>query len=190
MNNLVIEKQSGEAFVMRKGDRIEIIDIEGHQVADLFAVCTEDYSDFFSTGVTFMMGDSLNPKVLYSNKYRPMLTIEKDDVNVHDFLIPCRRKESYRDSNQGYHPNCLDNLNAAFAAYNIEPFSSITGMSIFMNVDVLPNKRLKYNTTPSDAGNSIVFKGESDVIVGITSCSDDTSLINNRNCTPIGVKIY
>lgn len=190
MYKTVIEKQTGQAFEVRKGDRIEIIDIEGQQVSDLFAICKEDHSEFLSTGLTLMFGNSSNKKKLYSNKYRPLLSIEKDDVGVHDFLIPCCRQESYAYLNQGYHANCLDNLNDAFAEYNIAPFPSITAMSIFMSVDILSNKKLKFHATPSTAGNSIIFQAETDLIIGVTACSDNVSVINNRNCTPIGVKVY
>lgn len=59
-----------------------------------------------------------------------------------------------------------------------------------MSMDILSDKSLKYRSAPSAAGDSIVFNAEMDIIIGVTACSDNTSIVNNRICTPIGVRIY
>lgn len=185
----IIEKQTGKAFLLHTGDSIEITDIEGKQVADVFAVAKCDSLEVFSPGVTMMINRSIKPGkwyVLYSNLYRPMLTITKDDVEAHDMLVPCCRKESYaRMHSGGQHPNCLDNMNSAFAEFSITPFSSLQPLSLFLDVSVDSEQRMRYAAPRSQAGDSVMFRAEMDVIVGVTACSDDVSTCNNGLCKPV-----
>jgi len=195
----IIEKQSGQAFLLAKGDLIEVIDLEGNQVADLFAVSATDKSDFFSVGHTIMMNCSLHittGRRLCSTKYHTMLTVIKDDLGTHDMLVPCCRRESYaflqsgdNPACSGYHPNCLDNLNESFEAFGIDPFPSIQALSIGLHTEITPDQRIKFGPNISKAGDRLVFRAEMDIIVGVTACSDDQSQCNNGRCTPIKVVI-
>jgi uncharacterized protein len=47
MREILIEKQTGKAFVIKSGEHFSVIDIEGQQVADLFAVKATAYDEFF-----------------------------------------------------------------------------------------------------------------------------------------------
>ena len=48
----MVNAQSGKSFRVRKGDSIQIIDIEGKQVADFWAIRDDHLDEFFSPGVT------------------------------------------------------------------------------------------------------------------------------------------
>ena len=177
---------------MVRGDLIEVIDLEGQQVADLFIISAMEKDELFSTGHTLMMNRSLRITTgqrLCSTKYQTMLTIIKDDIAVHDLLVPCCRRESYTYPQTGYHPNCLDNLNKSFESFDIGPFPSIQALSIGLNTQITPDQSIKFGPPLSKAGDSIVFRAEMDVIVGITVCSDDQSICNNGRCKPIKVII-
>ena len=188
MAETIIEEQTGKAFLLRAGDSIEIMDIEGRQVADVYAVSAGNASEIFSPGLTMMMNRSIKPKkwyVLYSNRYRPMLTITKDDVEAHDMLVPCCCRESYDRTGGGSHPNCLDNMNKAFAEFNIPPFPSLQALSLFLDVSIGTEQQMRYGPSRSRAGDSAVFRAEMDVIVGVTACSDDVSTCNDGWCKPV-----
>jgi len=92
----IVNTQSGKSFRMSKGDSIRIIDIEGKQVADFWAIRNDHLDEFFSPGVTIDCNESLyitQGAYLYTNLYRPMFLIETDDVGRHDLLHPCCRPE-------------------------------------------------------------------------------------------------
>ena len=58
-------------------------DIDGGQVADFFAEALGQEEEFLSTGVTIDCNESLRLKVgdvLYTNRYRPMFEVVRDDV--------------------------------------------------------------------------------------------------------------
>lgn len=82
-NEFIIEGQTGKAFKVNEGDYITIVDLEGKQVVDFFAVKLNDHSEFLSTGVTIDCNESLKVKKgdnIYSNLYRVMFKIVEDDV--------------------------------------------------------------------------------------------------------------
>lgn len=118
MQEFIIAPCSGRKIEVRKGQKIEIIDIEGGQVVDFFAEMQEDAAEFVSPGVTLDCNESLRLKVgdaMYSNRYQPMLRVLYDDVGEHDLLHPCCRTEMYDffyQNGEG-HPNCLDNIKQA-----------------------------------------------------------------------------
>ena len=56
-----------------------------------------------------------------------------------------------------------------------------------MNVNVLPNGELKIDPPRSKAGDSIVFRAEMDLIVGLTACSAEMS--NNYSFKPIDFEV-
>lgn len=59
MRELMIDKQTGQAFKINKGERFSVVDIEGQQVADLFAVNASAFDEFFSAPVTIDCKESL-----------------------------------------------------------------------------------------------------------------------------------
>ena len=78
---------------------IAIIDVEGGQAADFFAVRKGKEDEYLSPSVTIDCNGSLRigvGTILYSNQYRPMLEVIEviyDDVEKHDLLFPsCSRK--------------------------------------------------------------------------------------------------
>lgn len=88
----------GISVTVKKGQYVTVTDVVGGQVADFFAESAERCDEFLSTGVTIDVNERLSLKVsdkLYSNLYRPMLTIIKDEVKKHDLLHPCCRPEMY-----------------------------------------------------------------------------------------------
>lgn len=108
----IIKPRTGKSFEVKKGKYITIVDLEGKQVADFFAVNLNNPDEILSTGVTIDCNDSLKVTVgdkIYSNLYNIMFKIIEDDVKEHDLLHPCCRLEMYDFfyENGSGHRNCL-----------------------------------------------------------------------------------
>ena len=193
MRELMIDKQTGQAFKIKSGEKFSVIDIEGQQVADLFAVNASAFDEFFSAPVTIDCKESLffsTGDILYSNKYLPMLTIIEDDVGVHDMMIPSCRLETYRHfyNVNHHHSNCFDNLNNSLKAYGIPYFNSIQPFNIFMNTTITQDKTIIINPPVSKSGSKITFRAEMDLIVGISACSITEGACNAGRCKPVLVQ--
>ena len=179
--------RGGIAFDVRKGQTVTVIDVEGGQVADFFAV-TADGKEFLSAGVTIDCNESLNLSVgdyVYSNLYNPMFRVLYDDVGRHDLIHPCCRKEMYDFfyGNGDGHPNCLDNINSALGT----DMPAVQPLNIFMNTKAFANGKIKVMPPLSKAGDKIMFIAETDVRIAVAACSVSESDCNGGKCTSIKI---
>lgn len=190
MEKYIIAAKSGRRFEVSKGQNITIIDAEGGQVADFFAVLKASEDEFISPAVTIDCNGSLNigvGTVLYSSMYRPMFEIKHDDVGKHDLLFPACSKAMYDFfyRNGKDHPNCLDNLNLALGLH--KPI--ICPVNLFMNTTVSADGKVKIGKPLSQAGDKIIMTALQDCFVGISACSVEGSDTNSGKCTSIAVLI-
>ena len=181
---------SGMCVNVEKGQHISVIDAEGGQVADFFAENAEDSDEFLSSAVTLDCHESLRLHVgdlIYTNLYRPMFRIVRDDVGEHDLLFPCCRPEMYDFfyQNGKGHPNCFDNINHALG----EKRPIIQPVNLFMRTRVDENGKITILPPKSKAGDRIVLQAMMDVRVGISACSVSEGECNDRRCSAIQVVV-
>lgn len=187
-----IAPRTGVAFTLDAGQSLTVIDPCGQQVADLLAYARDDVREIISGGRTLDYQSKLfltTGDTLWSNRSRPMLVIEADDVGRHDFLLtPCSRETFeiiYGDKDP--HRGCFGNLAAALEPYGIAPDTIPTAFNVFMNVTVAGDGTLAVEPPLSKAGDSIVFRAKMPLIIGLTACS---ALQSNNGCfKPIEYRI-
>lgn len=190
MNKYLIPPQRGIRIEVNKGQRVEIIDVDGGQVADFFAEMRETHDEYVSPSVTIDCNESLKIKVgniIYSNQYNPMFRVESDDVGVHDLLFPSCSKNMYDFfyQNGSDHPNCLDNINHALGTER----TIIQPINFFMNTVIDSNGKIEIKKPLSMAGDKIVLRALADCVLGISACSVSECDTNSGNCTAIAVKV-
>ena len=96
----VISPRSGEAFTMKKGQHLQVVDVEGEQVSDLICFNKHDKREVLSSGRTIDYAGSIfltKGHPLYSNRSNVMLEIVDDTVH-HFFFgkLSQAPKRSYR----------------------------------------------------------------------------------------------
>lgn len=187
-----LEPQTGTALTLARGQGLAVTDVEVEQVADLVSFNAKDPREYLSSGRSIDYAGTIylsTGHVLYSNRSRPMLTIETDDVGRHDFLLtPCSQETFeiiYKNSRP--HRSCLGNLATALAKFGVCADSIPTTFNIFMNVTIRADGTLDIRPPLSKAGDTIVFRAEMDLIVGLTACSAEIS--NNYRFKPINYEI-
>ncbi len=194
LREIHLEPQTGAGFSLERGQVLRVIDPRGEQVSDLLAFARDDTREWLSSGRTIDYANSVyltTGHTLYSNRSRPMLTIIADDVGHHDFLLtPCSPEtfEILYEGHKGYHPSCFENLAKNLAQFGIAPDALPTTFNIFMNVEVLTSGELDIGPPRSRAGDSVEFRAEMDLHIGLTACSAEKS--NNGSFKPIDAEIY
>jgi uncharacterized protein len=188
----LIPPRSGAAFTIKAGERLTVTDIEGVQVADLLAFNADDLDEAISSGRTLDYAETIRlttGHALYSNRSRPMLTIEADTVGVHDFLLTPCSVDTFRHfyPDQPPHRGCFGNLAEALAPYGVTPDRIPTAFNCFMNVPVAPDGRITVEPPVSTAGDHIVFRAEMDLVIGLTACSAYAS--NGGSFKPIAWRV-
>ena len=188
-----IPPQSGTAFVLKKGQRLTVIDPQGVQVSDLLAFNEHDTRETISNGRTLDYASRLyltTGDLLYSNRSNIMLKIVEDTCGRHDFLLtPCSKETfSIIYGHKDPHRGCFGNLAEALERYGIAPDQIPCAFNCFMNVPI-DGKTGTFEVLPpiSNPGDHIDFVAEMDLIIGMTACS--AGLSNGGSFKPIRYRI-
>lgn len=186
-----LEPQTAMAFVLARDTRLEIIDPQGGQVADVAAFARSDVRERFSPGRTLDYNEKVwlsTGNYLYSNRSTRMLEIEQDDVGRHDILLaPCsaRMFELLRGIKD--HPSCHANLSRALQAFGVGPDDVEATFNAFMNVSLTPQGGIGIGAPRSQAGDRIVLRSLIDLVVGVSACSSEHT--NAGACKQIDFRI-
>ncbi len=188
----IIEKQTGAAFRLQKGQKLKVIDPQGEQVSDMVLFNAKDPREKISSGKTLDFEESIlitKGDWLWSNRSNKMMKILEDTNGRNDFLLAPCSPETFRImyNNPNYHPSCFENLYTNLASFGIEPDDVPTAFNIFMNVQFDENGKLSVDPPLSKAGDYVLFEAEMDLIVALTACSAEDS--NNGSFKPIHYEV-
>ncbi|HXH30630.1 MAG TPA: urea carboxylase-associated family protein [Bacteriovoracaceae bacterium] len=188
----VIEPRTGTGFLLKKGQRLKVIDLKGEQVSDFFCFMKDNETEYLSSGRTLDYMSKIfltTGDTLYSSKSRPMVKIIEDTVGRHDFLLtPCSKETFeiiYHDKNP--HHGCEGNLLRAFHQHGMELDCLPSTFNLFMNVILDEKGTISVAAPTSKGGDYIILEALEDLTVGLTACSALQS--NNGSFKPIGFEI-
>lgn len=187
-----IEKQTGAAFLVKKGQKLKVVDPEGGQVSDMVLFNAEDYREKISSGKTLDFEETIlitAGHYLWSNRSRKLMKILEDTNGRNDFLLaPCSPETFHiMYSHEGYHPSCFENLYTNLEKYGIMPDDVPTAFNVFMNVQFAADGKLSVLPPLSKAGDYVLFEAEMDLIVALTACSAEDS--NGGTFKPIQYEV-
>lgn len=190
---IIIPPRSGVSFILKKGQRLKVVDIEGEQVSDLICYNLQDTAEYLSSGRTIDYAETIyltKGHPFYSNRSNVMFEMVEDTVGTHDFLLTPCSAEMFRIiyGHTEPHRGCFGNLCEALKEYGITPDSIPTCFNIFMNVPVASvTGKVSVLPPKSKAGDYVILHAKMDLIIGMTSCSAGMS--NNFSYKPIGYQI-
>lgn len=189
MSNIcTIEKQSGKAFYLKKGEILTVIDPEGMQVSDMVLFNSQDLNEKISSGKSLDFEESIllsTGNFLWSNRSNKMMEIIEDTNGRNDFLLAPCSKETFEImyNYSGEHPSCLNNLSKNLEPMGIKQDDIPTAFNIFMNVQFDESGKISVLPPTSQAGDYIKFRAQMDLLVCLTACSAEDS--NGGSFKPI-----
>ena len=190
---VTIAAQSGQVVSVRRGELIQVVDVEGHQVGDMWAIDAADHSRWLSAGHTRDRLERLFPAI--SEDFRdqlgePILQLAADtSPGVHDMLFPPCDRPLYESAGLPGHPNCRDNFLAATASAGITLPVVPDPVNLFQDSGPQPDGRLVIGTAASQPGQAVTFRARRDLAFVLTSCSVDYPPLNNGRCTSLRIEI-
>lgn len=197
VSKIVVKPRSAEAFVVKKGQLIRVIDIEGKQVSDFIAFNLRDFNERLSCSTT--RGELGKIRVsrgdkLYTNIHNVIFTITEDTVGgAHDFGIfgTCHRGSYVRYGELPPRDGCVELLRKVVSGWNIQKgLMPDSTFNIFMVQEDYNSERV-FAEPKTKPGDYIEIRAEMDCLVALTSCPNDIDpKINGGKITPIGVEIY
>lgn len=173
----------GAACVVRRGERLRVVDVQGGQVADLNAWSLADPREHFWSARTRIMEGahlSVGSRLWSSPRMAVMFTITADTVRPkpsarggrsHDLLwARCSaRLWELRDGLVSA-PNCQDNLARAIEPHGLTVHDVHDAFNIFMKTGLGPDDRLFQEDPESQPGDYLELRAELDCLVAVSAC--------------------
>lgn len=185
-------------LALEAGQRILVVNTPGTQVVDCWAFVRDasgGYADeYMAMEHTRVELERSCPRVgdsLFSNRRRPVLTLEEDtSPGVHDTtLAACDVYRYRRLGAEGYHLNCTDGLLAAMAEAGVRLPVVPCPFNLWENAPVLPDFTQRIRPPVSRPGDRVVLRAELPVHAVLTVCPQDLAPTNGADARPGDVHI-
>jgi uncharacterized protein YcgI (DUF1989 family) len=206
--------ERGKAFVVKKGQAVRIICVEGPQVVDVCIWNADNYEEYFWNEFTLSREGLFLTTFsrLWSNmpKLRPMMTIIEDTVETqatfpgagHHYCFGghCNPHFWYWALKDKTHPyvttfSCYHNLLRAVTPFGLGPLSLHDNINLFQKTHFeLDTGRRPVESSDAKAGDYVEFFAEMDVLMAVSICPGGSFAENwsagENEIKPIGIEIY
>jgi hypothetical protein len=184
----------GRAFSVPKGALLEIVDVDGQQVADFISVIENDHKEWLSATHTRSTLLRLNLRVgdrLQTNWRRDMYEVVSDDVGMHDLITSMCDARRYRiDYGVENHRSCRSNFLEALAPWRFEEWQIPDVINIFQNAPIHADRSFGNEIPTSKPGDKIVLRALLDgIIAAVSACPQDLNPCNGFHPSPILARI-
>ncbi|MFF0447923.1 DUF1989 domain-containing protein [Streptomyces sp. NPDC004609] len=190
---VTVPAQEGRAFGAAAGDLVEIVDVEGHQVGDLWVIDAADHGRWLSTSHTRDRLERMFPRPgeQFTDQFREPIAefVADTSPGSHDMLFPPCNRWLYESEGLMDHPNCHDNFITSAASAGVVLPVVPDPVNIFQNSAPEPDGTLDVLTAASEAGDSVTLRILRDAVVVLTACSVDYWPTNNMKCTPLLARV-
>ncbi|MEO0975939.1 MAG: DUF1989 domain-containing protein [Pseudomonadota bacterium] len=195
-----VGRGSAKAYEVKKGQFIQIIDVEGQQCSDFMAMCARNLEAgrerYIDSTVSRTKTHSAYPlpglfDKFYDQDINPLLSVRQDTVGRHDtFALACTAN-GYEERGFPGHLNCSDNISAAFSPFGIGKRAAWPAINFFFNSWINWTEHgLVSDEAWSRPGDYVAMQALTDLVCVSTACPDDIDPINGWNPTDIHVRIY
>ena len=194
VTEVLIPAGHGRAFPVPNGALLEIVDVEGQQVADFISVIENDPKEWLSATHSRSTFLRLNLKVgdrLQTNWRRDIYEVVSDDVGMHDLITSMCDARRYRiDYGVENHRSCRSNFTEALAPWRYEEWQIPDVINIFQNAPIHADRTFGNEIPTSKAGDKIVLRAMVDgIVAGISACPQDLNACNGFHPSPILARI-
>jgi urea carboxylase-associated protein 1 len=191
----VVAPRAPWARVVRAGETLRIVDLEGNQAVDFLCYNAADLDERYSAAETIVGQGNIfltTGTVLRSNEGHPLMTVTADTCGRHDTIGGACSCES-NTVRYGHHTKhqhaCVENFLLALAPYGRGKRDLVSNINWFMNVPVLADGTLGIVDGISAPGKYLDLRAETDVLVAISNCPQINNPCNGFNPTPIRVTV-
>ena len=188
----------GHTAIVRKGQVLRIVDLEGNQAVDTLFYNAHDPVERYSAVDTVREQGCIYLSTgtrLLSTEGNVLMTIVADTCGRHDTLGGACAAESNQVRyaiDKHYMHNCRDTflLTLACCTRDMTKRDITANINFFMNVPVTPEGKLTFEDGISGAGRYVEMKAAMDVRVLISNCPQLNNPCNGYNPTPIQLLVW
>ncbi len=199
LQDIAVHAQTAEAYFVKAGDFIQILDVDGRQCTDFqcFSARKLDRGIEHALDVTTtrtIMGHAYPMPGLHAKYYDqdnlPLVEVVQDTCGRHDaFAMACAAKY-YDDIGYPGHANCSDNFNGALDPYGVTARPGWMAINFFFNTGIDDHGVMYADEPWSRPGDYVLLRALTDLVCVSSACPDDTTAANGWNPTDIHVRTY
>ena len=194
----VVESGCGWSRVIKKGQILRIVDLEGNQAVDTLFYSAVDHAERYSAVDTIRAQGNVYLTVgtkLLSTEGNVLMTILADNCGRHDTLGGACAAESNQVRyaiEKKYMHSCRDSflLEIAHNRPEMGKRDITANVNFFMNVPVTPAGKLTFADGISGPGRYVEMRAEMDVTILISNCPQLNNPCNGYNPTPVEVMVW
>ncbi|PPR11890.1 MAG: hypothetical protein CFH41_00766 [Alphaproteobacteria bacterium MarineAlpha11_Bin1] len=186
---------AGWSRVLKRGEMMRIIDLEGKQAVDFLCWNANDHEDRYAAADTMKINDKGiflgKDTTLYSVGLTPLFTIVEDSCGFHDTIGGCcsadLNKFRYDAENE---TGCRENFLSEMATYGLGKRDMAANVNFFMYVPVGKDGNMDMGPSLSKPGDFVDLRADSDVLAIISNCPQINNPVNDYNPTPVQVTVW
>jgi urea carboxylase-associated protein 1 len=182
--------------VVRAGQRIRIVDLEGLQAVDTLCYDAHEYANRYSAANTIRAQRQLfltTGSTLMSIDGDALATIVDDTCGRHDTVGGACSAESNTcrfGHDTRYMHNCRDNFLIGLSRVGMGKRDLAPNINFFMNVPVTADGRLDIVDGISKPGSHVEMEAERDTLFVISNCPQLNNPCNGWNPTPVQLLVW
>ena len=196
IQNHLVPARSPWSGLVRCGQVIRIVDVEGQQAIDTLFYRADDPAERYSAQDTLREQGSAYVTTgtrLYSSEGRVMLTMIADTCGAHDTSAGACSCEAntvrFGQATRHMHA-CRENFVVEASKHGLAKRDIVANINFFMNVPVQPDGRLAIVDGVSKPGDYVELRAEMDVLCLISNCPQVNNPCNGFDPTPVRVLIF
>ncbi len=194
----VVQAGDGWTYIVRAGQSLRIVDLEGNQAVDTLFYDARDHAERYSAQDTIRAQESIyltTGSRLLTGSGRVLMTIVADTCGRHDTLGGACSQESnvvrYGEHTRHMHA-CRQTFLAQALAYGhgLEKRDLTHNVNFFMNVPVTPEGGLRFEDGLSAPGKYVELRADVDTLVLISNCPQLNNPCNAYDPTPVRLLVW
>jgi uncharacterized protein len=179
--------------IVKKGQHLRIVDLEGSQAVDFLCYNADDREERYFAPNTIKAAGTISltkGHVLYSDQARPLFTIVEDTYGSHDTIGgACSAASNQMLYGVKDCPGCRENFLKALAPHGMGRRDIVPNINFFMRVPVERQGAAAIARGDSSPGSYVELRAEMNILAVISNCPQINNPCNDFNPTPIQVVI-
>jgi hypothetical protein len=191
VHDQVVAARASWSHVVRRGEHLRIVDLEGNQAVDCLLYNADDHVERYSAPETIVRQRNIfltTGTELVSSEGRVMMTIVDDTCGRHDTIAGACSCES-NTLRYGHHTRhqhaCVENFLAEHLQRGMGKRDMVSNINWFMNVPVEPDGSLGIVDGLSAQGKYVELRADMDTLVVVSNCPQVNNPCNAFNPTPV-----
>lgn len=191
--SIVVDPGGSWGAILRSGEVLRIIDLEGQQAVDFLCYNLADTRDRYNAANTMKMSENVYINagtVLYGEYATPLMRVARSSCRDHDTIGGCCSVEmNVLRYNRRTH-SCRANFIHELSKFEMSEGDIAANVNFFMSVPVGSDGRMAISDGASRPGDFVDVEALCDVIAILSNCPQKYNPACGYNPSPVQVETY